>query len=299
MVLGDLKRPLKLRLRGARRVYAIDVLWRTYRRFVANQGTVYAAAVSYYALFSLFPLLIFLVTVFGFVIRDPADQQRVTNLITAQIPAEVNLRRQVQQMVASIATTNSGLLGVVALIGAAWTASGMFGAMRRALNRTFGVPAARSYIHGRLLDLASVVAVTALILLSTALTAGLGIIRAIAANRFNSVLLNLAWGVVYFCLPFATSFSVFLLMYRMVPNLRLKIRDLWVSALAAAVGFEAAKGGISLYVARFGQFNRIYGTLGGIVAFMLFVFLVVNIIIFSAGIASELAKDRESASEST
>src|SRR5690606_38189465 len=130
-----------------------------------------------------------------------------------------------------------------------WTASGMFSGLRRALNRAFGVPMGRSFVRGRLLDLAGVAAVSLLILLSTVATAALGLFRAIASDRFDHPFENIVWGAVYLLVPLSTSFCVFLVLYRVGPNLRLRFRDIWLGALVAAIGFEAAKAGMGIYLA--------------------------------------------------
>ncbi|HET9016658.1 MAG TPA: YihY/virulence factor BrkB family protein [Thermomicrobiaceae bacterium] len=289
---AGVRRALERRLIGARRVYVVDLLWRAGHAFQLGQGTLYAAAISYYAVFSLFPLLIFLVDIFGLVVRDPAVQLRVTDMIAAQIPAQLNLRQQVERTVVEVANANSGLVGVVAIAGLAWTASAMFSALRRGLNAAFGVAVARSYLHGRLIDLASVLTVSLLILLSTAMTAALGVLRALSASYLHGLLVNPLWEAVFLALPVATSFVVFLFLYRMVPTMTLRSRDLWIGALIAAVGFELAKLGFGLYLSTFGGYRAVYGALGGAVLFFLFIFLTANIVIFAATVSAELARDR-------
>lgn len=289
---AGVQQSIERRLARARRVHVLDVLWRAGHAFRLAQGTVYAAAISYYAVFSLFPLLIFLVDIFGLVVRNPAVQLRVTDMIAAQIPAEVNLRQEVERTVVEVANANSGLVGIAALVGLAWTASAMFGALRRGLNAAFGVAVARSYLHGRLIDLLSVVMVSLLILISTAMTAALGILRAVSDAHVRGILVNPILAVASLALPLATSFVVFLLLYRMVPTMTLRARDLCLAALIAAVGFELAKLGFGLYLAVFGGYRAVYGALGGVVAFLLFIFLTANVVIFAAIVSAEVARDR-------
>lgn len=292
MALDSVRHDFERRLDSARRYYAVDLLWRTYESFARNEGAVYAAAVSYYALFSLVPLLILIVAIFGIFLRNPDAQFRATVVIAEQLPTELNLYGQIDRTVVSVANANSGLVGFVALIGVTWTASLMFSALRKALNNAFGVVNPRSFIHGRVRDLLTVLAVSLLLIVSVGLTAALGVLRAVASNYFGGVLINLGWGLVYFLLPLATSFAVFLLTYRLVPNHTLRLDDLWLGALIAALGFELTKIGFSVYVTIFGQYQEVYGPLGGIIAFLLFVFLAANIVIFAAGLTAELANDR-------
>jgi membrane protein len=129
-----------------RRVHVVDILWRAAADFARDAGTVYAAAMTYYVLLSIFPLLIVVVSVFGVVARDPDVQERVVDAIVRQIPDEVNLDQQVRDVVAGVAGSSTSLLGVLGLLFAVWTASGMFAALRRALNAAFDVPMARPYV---------------------------------------------------------------------------------------------------------------------------------------------------------
>lgn len=280
------------RLREVKHFYVFGLIWRSYQNFARNQGLIYASAISYYLLFSLFPLIIITVAVFGVVVRDPSTRVQVTNAIASQIPAEFNLRGEVEKTVIAASQVNTGVVGVLAFLGLFWTASGVFGALRKALNGAFGAPGARSYLHGRLMDFLSMLSVSVLIFISTALTAGLVALREIASSHFNGTLINLAWGAAYVLLPLTMSFFVFLLTFRMVPNIALRVRDLWGGALIAAIGFEVAKVAFSLYVAEYGRYSLIYGPLGGIVAFLFFVYLSAIIVIFSACLTAERAKDR-------
>ncbi len=291
MLVAKLRARWRRRVARARRVYPVDVLWRAFGEFSRHQGAIYAAAVSYHVLLSLFPLLIFLVAVFGLIVRTPAIGTQAVEAIVAQIPVGAGLRGQALNL-AGLSKTRGGLLGLAGLVSAAWTASGMFGALRRALNNAFDVPAARSFAHGRALDLAGVLGVLVLGALSTALTAALRISRALGDRVFTGFLVNLAWGVVYVLLPLAISVLVFVVLYRLIPNHALALRDLWIAALVAGVGYELAKAAFGLYLANFGRYQEVYGALGGVVAFLVFVFLVSNIVIFAAELASELARDR-------
>lgn len=281
---------------GARRlrsIYPIDLSYRAARDFSRHQGTVFAAATSYYALTSLFPLVILLGTIFGWVAHGTDLQARVLTEITRQLPPGLNLTKQIQGVLRGSSKTQGSILSIISLLATAWTASGMFGVLRRALNTAFDVAAVHSYFHGRLYDLLSVMGVGLLALLSIGATAVLGLVRAFTSDLFRGTLVNLGWGAVFFLLPFAVSYASFLLLYRLIPNQRLGGGAVRLGALMAAVAFELVKIGFALYVAYFGRYQAVYGTLGNAVAFTVFVFVEATIVIFSAEFASELAKDRE------
>lgn len=283
---------VRRRLEQVRRIRVVDVLVRAWGDFSRGDGSVYAAAMTYYVLLSLFPFLIFVVSVFGLVARDPEVQERVVAEVIDQLPPGVNLDTQIESVVSGVAGANSGLLGLIGIMGSIWTASAVFGAMRRALNRAFNVPQARAFIHGRLRDIASIFVVVLLITTSLVLTATLRIVHAVASDWFGDWLVNLGWWVISVLAPLVVSFTVFMLIYRWIPNHTLRARDLWIGALISSLGFELGKNLFSLYLASFGQYDEVYGALGGAMAFLFFVFIMSNLVIFAADVNSEVAKDR-------
>jgi len=156
-----------------------SLLERAVRDFSGDSGTIYAAAITYYLLLSIFPLLVIGVALLGLLARDDPDlQARVVDQIMSQLPSGSGVQFQVEEMIAKIARPRSGNVGLFALLGALWTASGVVGALRRALNNAFDVPMKHSFFRGRLHDLVSVFAVIILAIASTAVTATLALARA-------------------------------------------------------------------------------------------------------------------------
>lgn len=273
------------------------LLERAVRDFSRDAGAIYAAAITYYLLLSLFPLLVIIVAVIGLQARDPDFQAQVVEQITNLLPSGAGVQQQVDQMVAGVARPRSGIVGLLALLGAFYTASGVFGALRRALNNAFDVPAGQSFFRGRLHDLVSVVVVVVLAIASTALTATLALLRAYVNRWFDGMLSNIGWGLVFLLLPLVFSFTFYMLLYRLIPNHTLPWRDLRAGALFAAFGFELAKALFTLYLATLATYNELYGALGSLIALLVFIYIVANITILGAEVASEIAKERTARGE--
>jgi len=276
----------------AHSVVSSNLFYRAYKDFAAHDGTIYAAAITFYALLSLIPFVIFGVAILGIFIRDPDMQRTITDHIIGLLPADANLDEPIANAVSSVASIQRSLLGVPAILGAAWTASGVFGALRRALNRAFDVSSKRSFIRSRLTDVGSVIVLTLLLFGSTIATIVLSLIRARAVERFNFIWSNSIWSLVFLLVPIALSFLVFLLAFRWVPRQTLGVRDLWFGALLAAVGFEILKYGFAWYVATIADYDRVYGALGGLISFMGFVYFAAILVIFSAEVSREMASRR-------
>jgi membrane protein len=269
-----------------------DLLELAIRDYSSSHGSIYAAAITYYLLLSIFPLLVVTVAAIGLLARDPGFQEQVVDQIMTVLPTGSGVQEQVEDLVASVARPQSGIVGLVGLVGAIWAASGVFGALRKAMNIAFNVTEGHSFIHGRLHDLVSVFAVVLMALTSTALTVTLGMIRSYTARWFDGPLVAVAWRVFNLFLPLFFSFLFFLLIYRLIPSQRLRVREVWVGALLAAIGFEALKMIFSFYLVNFANFTEVYGALGSLIALLVFVFITASITILGAEIASESARER-------
>lgn len=275
-----------------RKFYPLDVLLRAGRQFLDDNATVYAAAMSYYVLFSLFPIMIFIVTAFGLVVREPRLQEETVNAVVSVVPAGFEIRTEISDVISDLSQSSSPLLAIIGLLGTAWTASNMFAALRRSLNLAFNIEQTRNFLIARFMDMLNLPAILILALLSIVATAAVRV----AENLFSEWLIETGitdwtWNVIYFLLPYLISFVVFLMIYRVLPNARYPYRYLAVGAAFSAIGFELVKGGFSLYVSNFGNYQEVYGTLGGVVAFLFFVFLQSNLIIFGAAISAQIVMD--------
>jgi membrane protein len=192
-------------------------------------------------------------------------------------------------------------VGIVALVGMAWSASTMFRALRRGLNIAFGVPEQRSAVAGKAWDLASVagllvlipigIIVTALLLFLLLLIAGAGLYltRLVLSDQMEQQIPSAAIGrgIAQFG-SYANSFVLVLLLYRFGPDRRLPMRMILPAAALAALGVEALKFGFSIYLSRFARFEAIYGALSTAAGFLLFVYILSCIILFVAVLTSVL-----------
>jgi membrane protein len=275
-----------------RRVYPLDVLIRAGKQFMADDAMTYAAATSYYVLFSLFPTMIFVVTVFGLTVSDPEFQDQVVDSIVSVVPAGFDVQSEIRAVISDVSAASSPFLLIAGLLGTAWTASNMFAALRRGLNLAFNIASTRNFLVGRLMDMLNLPAIMMLALISVSATATVRVLESQFTEWFHETeLSSWTWSVAYFLIPYVLSFSAFLMLYRVLPNARYPLRYLAIGAAFTAIGFELVKGGFSLYVSNFGNYQEVYGALGGVVAFLFFVFIQANIVIFGGTIAAQVIHD--------
>ena len=282
------------RLRWLRQAMAL--LRRAVAEFRADHCPQMAAAMSYHVLFSVFPLAILAVGIIGLVTQDPHARDAVMTAVLKLVPLSGHGRQQLRDLIGSVGG-GAGALGLLGLIGVSWSASGVMAAVRTALNVAWDTEARRPFLRGKVVDLALVAGVFLVTGAIVGLTIAAGIIRR-GATRLPSALRSLeplagagAWLAVV-AASVALLFAIFAFLYRVVPAAPTRLGGIWPGALAAAAGFEVLQYGFSAYLSFFGHYNKVYGTLGAVVAFMFFVYLASMVFLFGAEIASEYPRLR-------
>ncbi len=289
-----------LRLAASVWSLAKEVALRSAREFLDDHGPQFAAAISYYVLFSLFPLAILAVAVAGVVLRDDSVRDAVVDTIVANVPLSKEGSTELESLLQSVAGRPNAF-SLLGLLGLVWSASAMMGTIRTALSRAWDAQP-RSFVRGKLFDFTMLLGAGFLILLSIALSIGVRLAEQLSTQGADVLSMpGWAWTVVGTGLgvlaPFLISFATFTLAYRFVPSAPTRLANVWPAALLAAFAFEALKHGFVLYLDNFGRYDAVYGSIGVIVAFLFFVFLAANVLLFGAQVASEWPRVRRSLRE--
>lgn len=280
------------RLRASRAGIAIRapyrVLVRTVRLYLADNCGTYAAAIAYYGIFSLVPVSLIVLSIFGLVV----DERRIESFVFDQIPLKETeaVRGNVAEIVRRAQDISIAGLGVgVAIL--LWSASGIFTAVRRGLNVATHAPNPRPYWRGKLVDLAIVPCLGALILVFVALTAALQIAieRAGTVGPFafdtNTALRAASYG-----LAGVSSFAMFALLYHYVPSGRPRWREALAAAAMATILFEITKNGYAAFfnLTPFQRDTAVYAGFGTAMAFLLWMFINASILLIGAEFARAL-----------
>lgn len=268
-----------------------DLAWNTGKKFGRDNCSQLAAAITYYVVFSTFPLLIFVAAIAGLFLNTSVQHDVVTEVLK-QIPLnDTEGRTDVEDAVRSISGANGRALGFAGLLGLLWAGSGMFNAIRRALNIIYRDPDySRPWFQQKAVDLTLVLGLGSLFLASVAATAALRVTE----NRSE----DLAWfgnlsedaGVLWtfasYAIPLVFSFVAFVFAYTIVPSRNRNLGNAWPGAAVAALLFEIVKFGFSFYVTHFKDFDLVFGSLGAIVTFMFWVYLSSQIMLLGAEVAT-------------
>ena len=267
---------------------ALEVGIRAGKAYGADRCAIAAAGITYYALIALFPLLLFSMSVAGFVFDSQADQQRLVDNLMDNLPLSEGSGRDDLEDIVSAVVEARGALGIIGLVGTAYSASALFSAVRLSLVGVFKVEKRRPFVMGKAVDLAFVLGITLLLLASVAITFTIAFLQRFAGDVFGTRVETLVAGLLtlaYPTLPALISFAVFWILYRFVTTAGLSRRNAVTGALVATVLFEALKIGFAQYLSNFGNYNATYGTLGAVIALLAFFNLSAQVMLAGAEVA--------------
>ena len=258
-------------------------LYELYRRFAADECFVRAAAMSYYAIFSLFPLLLVTVAVIGYILPTSPFLTHLEELIHLYVPGSADfLVSNLQDLIE--VRGQVGLVGVVSLL---WISSAVFAIMTRSLNVIWGCTDSGSVLRTRIIGILSVLLFGFLGLLSLAISAALQIFRAYEAELATELGIialsdTFLWRWVPVLLSLAMIFVIFVGFYRFFPARRNSFSEVWPGAVLGAVAFEAAKTAFITYLGSTPPQRIIHGSLTAMVVLMLWLYIGMLIILLGA-----------------
>ncbi|WP_121664439.1 YihY/virulence factor BrkB family protein [Metabacillus litoralis] len=245
------------------------------KRFTNDEVPGLSAQLSYFFLLSLFPFLIFLITLLGYL---PISQEDVLNTIKQFAPGES--MQLINDTLNQILNDKNGKLLSFGIIATLWSASNGINAIVRAFNKAYDVEESRSFFVARgmaiLLTMAMVfVIIVALLLPVFGKEIGLFIFSHFGVSaQFLTIWNTMRWLVSGIIL-----FIVFTALYFVAPNKRLHLKDGVPGAIAATIGWIAVSLAFSYYVGNFANYSATYGSIGGIIVLMVWLYLSGMIII--------------------
>ena len=250
-----------------------------------------AAALAYYALLSVAPLVVVAVAVAGLVFGREAASNQIAEEIGSVVGPEA--ARAIETLLAHAKQPASGivstLVGTVVLF---FGASGVFNELNSALNSIWEVApkpgeGARGFLRHRFLAFAMVLAVAFLLLVSLVLSAGVSAIGHFFATYLPGG--ETSWQLANFVFGVAMSTGLFALIYKFVPDVEVAWRDLWVGAFVTALLFSIGKSLLGLYIGKTAPASA-YGAAGSLVALVIWVYYSAQVVFFGAEFTQVYAK---------
>jgi membrane protein len=270
---------------------------RTLKDFADDECPRMAAALSYYTVFSLPPLLVLILMVTGVFVDQATIEGRIQSEIATTLGPEG--ARQVREIIAVAEQPGSGgrvatILSILALL---FGATGAFAELQKALNRAWEVEAdprqgglLRFFVK-RLLSLGMAVTIAFLLLVSLLLSALLSAFGDEVAEVIPGGLSGVFLQVVQLTVSFAVVTLLFALMFKVLPDARSRWRDVWVGALGTAVLFTVGKFALGLYLSRSDP-GEAFGAAGSLAVLLVWVYYSAMIVFLGAEFTQHWAVER-------
>jgi len=268
------------------------VLKRTVQQFGRDNLTDWAAALTYYGVLSIFPGMVVLTAILG--LLGPGAIQTVIDNVNQVVPGQGKdiIVGAIRELAGS--RSLAGPLAIIGLLGALWSASGYIGAFMRAGNAIYGMPEGRPL--WKVLPIRVLLTVGIVVLLALC---ALGVVATGSVARRIGDLIGLGstgvlvWEIAKWPVIAVLVSLAFALLYWVGPNVRQpSFKWLTPGGLLAVVLWVLASAGFALYVANFGSYNKTYGSLAGVIVFLVWLWISNLAVLLGAELDAELARGR-------
>jgi membrane protein len=258
--------------------------------FVDDRGHRSAAQISFFAILSFIPLVLLLAAAFGLIFDDSAVHERIITTVFDNIPLSSGDDRPQLERAVGDALDQAGNLGIFSTLLVIAAATGVMGALRHSINEAWDIEQRPPLLKRKALDLALVLGGTSILALSVSVTATHRLSDIVDDEAGGGWLVAAVLDVAEELLPLLFVALALLLLYRVLPMQKDPLREIWPGAVVAAIGLAIVKVGLELYFEQLADLGAIYGSLGAIMALLIFVYAAANVVVFGAEFASEWAR---------
>ena len=265
-------------------------IWRGVVGVYNSEDLTFASSIAYYTLLSLFPFFLLAFSVLGSVTSDPADRAATLEFVLRYFPRQFEfVTTQLDSMQQN--TVPLGIAGTLLMI---WAAMGVFGAITSAVNHAWGVEKQPSYLKHKLISFIMLVAASLLLLAGLLLISAINVFEArwfsVVASRAPQ--LSELHHIVLRWAPTVVFIAVVGLIFYFVPNAKVRFRDVWVGAVVTGLLWRGALAGFSWYVHDLGSFNKLHGQIGGVVVFLLWIYISAILLLYGVEVTAANARLR-------
>lgn len=272
--------------RGPNLVVWRAVVWtrRSIGRFVAARGPRQSAAIAYYVLLSLFPLILVVASVAGVVLKDEGLRADVVGAFTDALPITEAGAGDLDSALRGVGSNAAGV-GLISLAGLIWSAGGMMGAIRGSLDDLESESRPRPFVWSKLVDLSMLLAAAVLLFASAGLTVATRVARRETADAVGLPVFLYEVGRV--AVPILVGATLLVLLLRWVPSRGPAVRDIWPAALGGGCALWGLAVGFAAFIDNFGSYNVVYGSLAAAIVFLVFVYAAAYLVLLTAAFAAE------------
>jgi membrane protein len=246
-------------------------------------GSRQAAALSYYAIFSVFPLSLLVTILVSRLVGPVVAQQQLTLALQPFLPPSSSATLELFQTNVRQAIDQGSSFTLIAILFLIWSGLGLFSNITSALDFIFHVPSSRSLWSQRLIALVMALVLIALLVASFVTSAVLGLVSAVLLNP-PSIWISIG----AFFLPLGLDMMIFALLFRYVPARRVHWDAVWPAAIFGAIGWEIAKTGFSWFLNNVANYQFVYGAIAAGIVLLFWAYLIASIFLLSAEICAQL-----------
>jgi len=239
-----------------------------------------SAQITYYLILAFFPFLLFLINVISF--TPLSNEILITNFNTF-LPKETGYL--VKDVVVQTLQSKSTTLLLLGMIGSLWASSKGIAAIIKGLNKVYDIKENRNFIKLNSIALIATIGVTIMIIFSFVMIVFGKIIGNYVFGLLGAkALFNIIWSFLRYGIPLTIMFITFSLIYVYVPNRKLKFSNVIVGTIFTTVGWVTTSVLFSLYVNNFANYEKVYGSLGGVIALISWLYISTLIILIGGEI---------------
>ena len=266
--------------------------WRGVRELYGSEGLTHAASIAYYALLSLFPILLLALFILNEMASDAGERDTVVRFVFRYFPRQFDfISGQLDAFQQQPVTF--GFWGVLALV---WASLGVFNAVTAAVNHAWAVEKQRSFLGHRLIGFAMMVSAGLVLMLGLVIASLVRLAETRLSDAFErSPLLDWLSGIVASYVATFLLICCVALIFYFVPNTKVRFRDVWPGAILVGVLWRIAFSLFSWYAADLATWNVIHGSLAAVVVFLLWIYISAVILIYGVEMTASYARLQEAA----
>lgn len=273
----DVIAALAARLLGATRLMGLAA-WRGVVEFYNSEGMTHAASIAYYALLSLFPFLLLVLSILGTVTADPTDRDAVVRFVFRYFPRQFDF--MTGQLDAFRGQTVQ--LGIGGLLALTWASLGVFNAVSSAIDHAWGVERRRSFLMHRFISFLMMVSAGAIFIIALVLAS---LARVAETNWFWELVSRSPWLVWLSAVTADYGATVLLigcvaLLFYFIPNTSVRFRHVWPGAIVTGLAWRGALSGFSWYARDMAAWNAIHGSIAAVVVFLFWIYISAVILLY-------------------
>ena len=266
---------------------SLDVFRLAGRTFAKERAPEAAASMAYFTFFSLFPLILVIISFASFILKSQFVQDQVYQFIIDLIPISPDI---IVNNIENV-LTNRGAVGWIAIVGLIWSATSMFNIFALNVDRAWSDERSHNFLERRLIGIIIIIGLSILILIIWGLKTILNIelIEQLLTYFEVPIFKTTLYGILAYITPRIFRFIIFWVMYQWIPKALVKPSEAFWGATFAIILTELITIILNWYItSQWVRYELIYGSLGRIIALMLWIFISSYVILFGAHISSAI-----------